>query len=63
MDHLKAREACSQLGMNEGWGRRVVFYKLKDWLVSRQRAWGTPIPIIHCPTCGVSSFCFNFPTY
>ena len=45
-------QAVTEWLEREGIGRAATSYRLRDWLVSRQRAWGPPIPIIYCPTCG-----------
>ncbi len=49
---LDAREKIVAWMESEGTGRSKVSYKLHDWLISRQRYWGAPIPIIHCKKCG-----------
>jgi leucyl-tRNA synthetase len=46
-------EAISDFLEEKGWGRRMVTYRLRDWLISRQRYWGAPIPMIYCPKCGI----------
>ena len=49
----KAKEAIADYMEEKGIGRRQVNYRLRDWLISRQRYWGTPIPVVYCQKCGM----------
>jgi len=46
-------EAVSDFVEKKGWGKRAITYKLRDWLISRQRYWGAPIPMVYCEKCGI----------
>jgi len=48
----EAKERIADYLEEKGLGRRAVNYRVRDWLVSRQRFWGTPIPIVYCDKCG-----------
>ena len=52
LDSGKAREKMAEYALENGIGKPDVRYRIRDWLVSRQRYWGAPIPIIHCEKCG-----------
>jgi leucyl-tRNA synthetase len=52
LDSETAKQKITELAQKKGFGREKVQYRLRDWLVSRQRYWGTPIPIIYCDKCG-----------
>jgi leucyl-tRNA synthetase len=56
LDGLDVKSAQTEVAARlegNGTGKRTVHYRLRDWLVSRQRYWGCPIPIIHCDMCGM----------
>jgi leucyl-tRNA synthetase len=52
MASTKGKTAIIEYAEAQGYGKARVQYRLRDWLISRQRYWGAPIPIIHCPNCG-----------
>jgi leucyl-tRNA synthetase len=52
MDSARARTAIAQRLVELGIGKTTINYRVRDWLVSRQRFWGTPIPIVYCPEHG-----------
>jgi leucyl-tRNA synthetase len=53
LSNIDGKEKIAEHLEKEGWGKKAVRYRLRDWGVSRQRYWGTPIPIIYCERCGV----------
>ena len=48
----RGKEVVADHVEENGWGHRAVSYRIRDWLISRQRYWGTPIPIVYCDECG-----------
>ena len=48
----KSKETITERLTQKGLGKKAVNYKLRDWIFSRQRYWGEPIPLVHCPECG-----------
>ena len=52
MPSPEGAEAIADLVESNNWGRRTVSHRIRDWLVSRQRYWGTPIPFVYCSDCG-----------
>ncbi len=47
------KQAIIDHAEKQGYGKARIQYRLRDWLISRQRYWGAPIPVIHCPNCGI----------
>ena len=52
-DSEAAQGEITRWVQEKGWGEATITYRLRDWGISRQRYWGNPIPMIHCPKCGI----------